>query len=252
MPVGNCFGFVGNRMLYAYGREKELMLLEGAKPESIDQALQEFGMAMGPNAVGDLAGLDIGFQARREWAGRPDDPRFYRVSDRLAELGRFGQKTGRGFYRYDSPDGKRTPDPEVVELIRAEAERLGIEQRAVSPAEIVNRCILALINEGARILEEGIAAASGRHRRHLVQWLRVSQAPRRPDVLCRHAGPRGRAGIDPEAGAANRASATGRRRHCSSRWRTQTSRSRTGRRKAEASVKRHAVAELRCRTLEER
>ncbi|HEX9707245.1 MAG TPA: 3-hydroxyacyl-CoA dehydrogenase NAD-binding domain-containing protein [Steroidobacteraceae bacterium] len=157
VPVGNCFGFVGNRMLYAYGREKEMMLLEGAKPEAIDRALQDFGMAMGPNAVGDLAGLDIGFQARREWAGRPDDPRFYRVSDMLAELGRYGQKTGRGFYRYDAPGGERATDPEVIELIRAEAERLKIRQRKVSPSEIVGRCILALINEGARILEEGIA-----------------------------------------------------------------------------------------------
>ncbi|MEX0734921.1 MAG: 3-hydroxyacyl-CoA dehydrogenase NAD-binding domain-containing protein [Steroidobacteraceae bacterium] len=159
VPVGNGFGFVGNRMLYAYGREKELMLLEGAKPESIDNALQDFGMAMGPNAVGDLAGLDIGFQVRREWAGRPDDPRFYRVSDMLAELGRFGQKTGRGFYRYDGPNGERAADPEVLDLIRSEAERLKVKQRNIQPAEIVGRCVLALINEGARILEEGIAAS---------------------------------------------------------------------------------------------
>ncbi len=157
VPVGNGFGFVGNRMLYAYGREKELMLLEGAKPDAIDKALQDFGMAMGPNAVGDLAGLDIGFQARREWSGRPDDPRFYRVSDALAELGRFGQKTGRGFYRYDGPGGERASDPEVLELIRAEAQRLQVSQRDVTPSEIVGRCILALINEGARVLDEGIA-----------------------------------------------------------------------------------------------
>ena len=159
IPVGNAFGFVGNRMLYAYGREKELMMLEGAQPEAIDQALQDFGMAMGPNAVGDLAGLDIGFQVRKEWAGRPDDPRFYRVSDMLAGLGRFGQKTGRGFYRYDGPGGERTPDPEVVELVRAEAERLEVPQRNIQPGEVVSRCILALINEGARILEEGVAAS---------------------------------------------------------------------------------------------
>jgi 3-hydroxyacyl-CoA dehydrogenase len=158
VTVGNGFGFVGNRMLYAYGREKELLLLEGAVPEQIDEALQEFGMAMGPNAVGDLAGLDIGFHARREWTGKPDDPRFYRVSDALAELGRFGQKTGRGFYRYDGAGGERRPDPEVRELIRAEAARLGVKQRTVADSEIVDRCILALVNEGARILEEGIAA----------------------------------------------------------------------------------------------
>ena len=146
-------------MLYAYGREKELMMLEGAKPEAVDKALQDFGMAMGPNAVGDLAGLDIGFQVRKEWKEKPDDPHFYRVSDRLAELGRFGQKTGRGFYRYDLPGGERTPDPEVIELIRAEAERLDVKQRSIEPGEVVSRCILALINEGARILEEGIAAS---------------------------------------------------------------------------------------------
>jgi 3-hydroxyacyl-CoA dehydrogenase len=157
IPVGNAFGFVGNRMLYAYGREKELMMLEGARPEAVDRALQEFGMAMGPNAVGDLAGLDIGWQVRKEWQDKPDDPRFYRVSDRLAELGRFGQKTGRGFYRYDGPGGERTPDPEVADLIRAEAERLGVAQRAVEAGEVVTRCVLALVNEGARILEEGIA-----------------------------------------------------------------------------------------------
>jgi 3-hydroxyacyl-CoA dehydrogenase len=158
VTVGNCFGFVGNRMLYAYGREKELLLLEGATPEQVDGVLQEFGMAMGPNAVGDLAGLDIGFQARRAWSARPDDPRFYRVSDALAELGRFGQKSGRGFYRYDGPGGQRASDPEVHALIRAEAGRLGIKQRRVPDGEIIERCILALVNEGARILEAGIAA----------------------------------------------------------------------------------------------
>jgi len=157
VPVGNAFGFVGNRMLYAYGREKELMLLEGAKPDAIDKALVDFGMAMGPNAVGDLAGLDIGWQVRKEWRDKPDDPRFYRASDMLAELGRYGQKTGRGFYRYDGPGGERAPDPEAVLLIRAEAERLGVRQRAIEPAEVVTRCILALVNEGARVLEAGIA-----------------------------------------------------------------------------------------------
>ena len=158
VTVGNCFGFVGNRMLYAYGREKELMLLEGASVEQIDAALESFGMAMGPNAVGDLAGIDIGFHVRREWRGRPDDPRFYRISDRLAELGRFGQKSGRGFYRYEAPGSPRQTDPEVDGIIRAEAAKLGVAQRAIADLEIVERCIFALVNEGARILEEGIAA----------------------------------------------------------------------------------------------
>jgi 3-hydroxyacyl-CoA dehydrogenase len=154
--VGNCFGFAGNRMLQPYGREKELMLLEGATPEQIDRALEQFGMAMGPNAVGDLAGLDIGASARREWRDRPDDPRFYRISELLVERGRLGQKSGRGFYAYDQ-DRKRIPDPEVTELIRTEARRLSVTQRAVSDGEIVERCVLALINEGARILEDGVA-----------------------------------------------------------------------------------------------
>ena len=157
--VGNCFGFVGNRMLYAYGREKELMLLEGATPERIDRALEAFGMAMGPNAVGDLAGLDVGCSARREWRDRPDDPGFYRASDLLAGLGRYGQKTGRGFYRYDGPTGPRIADPEVVELLHAEAVRLGIAPRTVTDEKIVARCLAALVNEGARVLGEGIAAS---------------------------------------------------------------------------------------------
>jgi 3-hydroxyacyl-CoA dehydrogenase len=158
VAVGNCFGFVGNRMLYAYGREKELMLLEGATPAQIDGALEAFGMAMGPNAVGDLAGLDIGVASRRAWRDRPDDPRFYRVSDVLVEHGWLGQKTGRGFYRYDRGNRQREESPEVLALIRAEAGRLGVAPREVSRDEIVERCIYALINEGARILEEGIAS----------------------------------------------------------------------------------------------
>ena len=90
--VGNCFGFVGNRMLYAYGRENQLLLLEGASPTQIDAALESFGMAMGPNAVGDLAGLDVGYRVRRERKDLPDDPRYYRVADMLVEAGRLGQK----------------------------------------------------------------------------------------------------------------------------------------------------------------
>lgn len=158
--VGNAFGFVGNRMLYAYGRERELMLLEGAAPERIDRALEAFGMAMGPNAVSDLAGLDIGVAARRQWRDRPDDPRFFRVSELLVEHGRLGRKSGRGFYRYEGPERRRESDPEVRELIRAEAGRLGIAQRDVSDEEIVERCMLALIDEGARALEEGVASSA--------------------------------------------------------------------------------------------
>ncbi len=159
--VGNCFGFVGNRMLYAYGRENQLMLLEGATPAQIDDALQRFGMAMGPNAVGDLAGLDIGYQVRRARTDLPTDPRFYRASDLLVEAGRLGQKTGKGAYRYDPKTRERSEDPQVNAMLRAEGERLGIRQREIGAEEIVNRCIHALINEGAKILGERIAASAG-------------------------------------------------------------------------------------------
>jgi 3-hydroxyacyl-CoA dehydrogenase len=158
--VGNCFGFVGNRMLYCCGRENQLMLLEGVPPQRIDRVLREFGMAMGPNAVGDLAGLDVGYRARRERTDPPDDPRYYRVADLLVEAGRFGQKTARGMYRYEPGSREPIPDPEVDALIAAEARRLGVAPRDVDDDEIVDRCVLALVNEGARILDEGIAASA--------------------------------------------------------------------------------------------
>ena len=159
--VGNCFGFVGNRMLYAYGRENQLLLLEGASPAQIDAALEAFGMAMGPNAVSDLAGLDVGYRVRRERRNPPDDPRYYRVADLLVESGRLGQKSGRGAYLYPQGARRRVPDPEVEAMIAAESARLGIERRAVSDEEICRRCLFALINEGARLLGEGIAAVPG-------------------------------------------------------------------------------------------
>ena len=159
--VGNCFGFVGNRMLYGYGRENQLLLLEGAAPQDIDLALTDWGMAMGPNAVGDLAGLDVGYKVRRERDDLPDDPRFYRVADLLAEQGRYGQKTGKGIYRYEAGSRTPLPDPDVEAMIAAEAERLGVERRDIDEDEIVTRCIYAMILEGARILEEGIATRAG-------------------------------------------------------------------------------------------
>ncbi len=155
--VGNCFGFVGNRMLYGYGRENQLMLLEGAAPEYIDRTLYDWGMAMGPNAVGDLAGLDIGYKVRQERSDLPDDPRFYRIADVLAEQGRYGQKSGRGMYVYKNGSRTPTPDPDVTDMIRVEAAALGVRPRTIEPTEIVERCIYALIVEGARILDEGLA-----------------------------------------------------------------------------------------------
>ncbi len=148
--VGVCPGFVGNRMLYAFRRAADRLLLEGASPRSVDAALRGFGFKMGPFAVADLAGLDIG-RAARKLAGTPEV-----VADRLAAAGRLGQKTGRGFYRYD---GSRTPvpDPEVAAVIAAESERAGVDRRKVSAGEIVERCVGALAREGRRVLAEGVA-----------------------------------------------------------------------------------------------
>ena len=158
--VGNCFGFVGNRMLHGYGREAQFLLLEGASPEQIDGALQEWGMAMGPHAVGDLAGLDVGYKIRQERTDQPEDPCFYRIADMLSQAGRFGQKTGKGMYLYKPDSRAPVSDLEVQEMIDREAELLGVEQREISTKEITERCIYALIVEGSRILEEGISPRS--------------------------------------------------------------------------------------------
>jgi 3-hydroxyacyl-CoA dehydrogenase len=156
--VGVCDGFVGNRMLYAYRRQADFLLEDGALPHEVDQALVEFGLPMGPYAMADLAGLDIGWAVRkRQEATRPKHLRYSTIPDRICELGRFGQKTGAGFFRYEK--GSRTPvaDPEIAALVEGVSRELGIQRRSFSPDEIVERCIYALINEGAKILEEGIA-----------------------------------------------------------------------------------------------
>lgn len=158
--VGNAFGFVGNKMLYAYGRENQLLLLEGAAPAQIDRALTDFGMAMGPHAVGDLSGLDVGYRVRHEWANRSHDPRYYRVADILVEAGRLGQKTGAGMYRYEPGSRAPLPDPQVDTMIAAEAARLGVKRRVIGDEEIVSRCMLNLINAGAQLLADGIAASA--------------------------------------------------------------------------------------------
>src|SRR6185437_5845914 len=124
-----------------------------------DRVLEAFGMAMGPNAVSDLAGIEVGVAARGRGRERPADPRGYRVSELLVERGRLGRKSGCGFYRYTGAERRLESDPEVHELILVEARRLGIVRREVANEEITERCMLALINEGARVLEEGIAEA---------------------------------------------------------------------------------------------
>jgi 3-hydroxyacyl-CoA dehydrogenase len=156
--VGVCEGFVGNRMLTPYLREAGFLLEEGASPQQVDRALYDFGMAMGPFAVGDLAGLDIGWQARKRLApSRPRHLRYSTVADRLCEMGRFGQKTGAGYYRYSAGSRTPLPDPEVAALIERSAMESGIRRRAIDDEEIVERTVYALVNEGARILEDAIA-----------------------------------------------------------------------------------------------
>ncbi|MDP4005727.1 3-hydroxyacyl-CoA dehydrogenase NAD-binding domain-containing protein [Methylobacterium sp. NEAU K] len=155
VTVGVCFGFVGNRMLERRSRAGERLLLEGALPHAVDAAVTAFGFRMGPFAMGDLAGLDIGWRSRKDFGGRAP------VADSLAEMGRYGQKTGRGFYLY--PDGARTGtrDPEVEALIERVAAEHGVTRRSFTPDEIVARLMYPMVNEGARILEEGIAARPG-------------------------------------------------------------------------------------------
>jgi 3-hydroxyacyl-CoA dehydrogenase len=155
--VGNCRGFVGNRMMFPYMYEAQFIVEEGATPEQVDNALTQFGMAMGIFAVDDMAGLDVAWRVRQE-LGHFSDPAERRplVADKLNAMGRIGQKAGKGWYRYDE-QRKPIPDPEVVELIRATAREAGIPQRTFTDEEIVERCVYALINEGARVLEEGMA-----------------------------------------------------------------------------------------------
>jgi 3-hydroxyacyl-CoA dehydrogenase len=154
---GVCDGFIGNRMIHQYGRESQVLIMEGALPQQVDKAMEKWGMAMGPFRMGDLAGLDVGWYIRkRHYAEHPEMPRAV-VADAVCELGRFGQKTGKGWYAYKPGDRTAYPDPEVENLIVEARKAAGIAPRKISDAEIVERLAFALANEGARILEEGIA-----------------------------------------------------------------------------------------------
>jgi 3-hydroxyacyl-CoA dehydrogenase len=155
--VGNCRGFVGNRMMFPYMREAQFLAEEGATPAQVDQALYDFGMAMGIFAVDDMGGIDLAWRVRQEYKHlEKPGVRVPLVPDKLYAMGRYGQKTGAGWYRYDE-NRKASPDPEVDALIEKTAREAGIERRQISSQEIVERCIYTLINEGARILEEGYA-----------------------------------------------------------------------------------------------
>jgi 3-hydroxyacyl-CoA dehydrogenase len=154
--VGNCRGFVGNRMFHQYMREAQYLVEEGAGIPNVDAALYKFGMAMGPLATGDLAGLDVGWRIRKEYKDDQNEVRGLKVANRLCEMGRFGQKTGAGYYRYDE-NRRAIPDPDVEKLAEQVAAENGITRRSIGADEIVERTIYALINEGAKILEEGYA-----------------------------------------------------------------------------------------------
>ena len=147
--VGVCHGFVGNRMLFMRRIEADKMVLEGATPDQVDRVLFDFGFPMGPFAMSDLAGLDIGWKAENS---KSDS-----VRDIMNESGRKGQKNGRGYYTYDPDTRAATPDPDVVAMIREFAVGRGIEQREVTDQEVLERCLYPMVNEGAKILEEGIA-----------------------------------------------------------------------------------------------
>ena len=157
--AGNCDGFIGNRMLHTYVREARMLLLEGAYPHQVDAALQGFGFAMGPFRMYDVVGIDLEWRAR-ELAGKGQDDPAVQVDNRLCGLGRFGQKVRMGYYRYAEGSRQAEHDPEVDALVLQVSEQLGFTRREIGPEEILERCLLALVNEGAKILEENIAANS--------------------------------------------------------------------------------------------
>lgn len=157
--AGNCHGFIGNRMLHCYVREARLLLLEGAWPHQVDAALQSFGFAMGPFRMYDVVGIDLEWRAR-ELSGQGQEDPAVQVDNRLCELGRFGQKSGLGYYRYAAGSRQAEHDPAVDALVEQVAAKLGYTRRRIDEAEILERCLLALVNEGAKILEEGVAASS--------------------------------------------------------------------------------------------
>ena len=153
--VSVCFGFAGNRMYTRYGREVQQMLLEGAKVSQVDNALTGWGMAMGQLAVGDMSGIDIGYHARSSAPSPEYDKGYFKPSELMYELGRYGRKAGKGYYQYDG-NGKGSNDPLVDEIIAKEAENLGFEQKEFNDDEISQRALLALISEGFQLLKDGI------------------------------------------------------------------------------------------------
>jgi 3-hydroxyacyl-CoA dehydrogenase len=153
-----CYGFIGNRMMEGYAREAERMVLEGATPRQVDSALEEWGMAMGILAVFDMAGIDVGVNVHKANASQfPPDPAYYQADFALHDAGRLGQKNGKGYYRYEPGNRSRIDDPEAVQIIQQRARELKVPQRQHNKDEIVERCLYPLLNEGFRILGEGVA-----------------------------------------------------------------------------------------------
>jgi 3-hydroxyacyl-CoA dehydrogenase len=159
VPVvsGVCDGFIGNRMLEMYVQQSLFLLDEGATPQQVDGALQKWGLAMGPFAMYDMAGNDIGWEIRKRRARERPELVYSKFADRVCELGRFGQKTGKGFYLYEAGSRKPVPDPEIETMLERYRQEIGVTPRQIPDDEIVARCMYALANEGAKILQEGIA-----------------------------------------------------------------------------------------------
>jgi 3-hydroxyacyl-CoA dehydrogenase len=155
---GVCDGFIGNRMIEQYSRQAGFLLDEGCTPAQVDKAIEKFGFAMGPFRMGDLAGNDIGWAIRKRRAVEHPDMKYSRTADLLCEMGRYGQKTQAGWYDYQAGKRDAIPSPVVVEMIEKHRAALGITPRKIGDDEIVQRLVYALVNEGARILEEGIAS----------------------------------------------------------------------------------------------
>jgi 3-hydroxyacyl-CoA dehydrogenase len=157
---GVCDGFIGNRMVARYGAAAHDLVMAGALPQQVDGALQDFGLAMGPFRMSDLAGLDIGWAGRKRRAAEFPGRDLSNVADDLCEAGRFGQKTGAGWYRYETGSRNAIPDPAVTAIIEKYRKQKGITPRKIANEEIVEHCIYALVNEGARIVEDGTAQRS--------------------------------------------------------------------------------------------
>jgi 3-hydroxyacyl-CoA dehydrogenase len=156
--AGVCEGFIGNRMVARYASASNLLMMQGASPQQVDGAVQRFGFAMGPFRMGDMAGLDIGWAGRKRRAAENPGSQQRIAADAICEAGRFGQKTEAGWYRYEPGKRDPIPDPAVDAIIEQFRRESGIVARKISDQEIVERCVYALVNEGARILEDGIAA----------------------------------------------------------------------------------------------